>query len=290
MKSSGEKVFSISIYIFLILFVLFCFLPFWLVFINSFSDESDILTRGYQLWPLKFSFKAYEYLIQGKQLYKSLGVSIFVTLTGTALAIMITAPYAYTLAHRKVRYQNILAFMTYFTMIFGAGLIGFYLLVSRWLGLKDTIWAMIFPYMLNPFYTFILIAYYRQLPFEINEAAIVEGAGEISIFYKIIWPISLPVIATVALFYSLQYWNDWWLALLFIDKPNLHPLQMMLFRLISSLSVSQYISGGTGYREMVPSKGIQLATVCVTIGPIIFAYPYVQKHFIKGITLGAVKG
>lgn len=272
-------------------FALFCFIPFWIVFINSFADESLLQTEGYQLLPTKFSLHAYEFLLSSKQVFLSYGVTIIVTIAGTALGVLLTAAYAYTLSHRKVKYRNILSFLTFLTMLFGAGLVGFYMLIANWLHLKDSIWALILPYLLNPFYAFILVSYYRTLPYELNEAATVDGANDIYIFFRIIWPISLPVIATVSLFYALQYWNDWYLSLLFIDNYKMLPLQMMIRQLMSNLNVMAYVSGSqTQYNVVVPTYGMQLAIVCVTIGPIVLVYPFIQRFFIKGLTLGSVKG
>ncbi len=278
-------------YAVLIAFALFCFIPFWIVFINSFADESLLQTAGYQLLPDKFSLQAYEFLLSGKQVFRSYGITIIVTAVGTAMGVLVTAAYAYTLSHRRVKYRNILSFLTFLTMLFGAGLVGFYMLIANWLHLKDSIWALILPYLLNPFYAFILISFYRTLPYELNEAATVDGANDFSIFFRIIWPISLPAIATVSLFYALQYWNDWYLSLLFIDNYKMLPLQMMIRQLMSNLNVMAYVSGSqTQYNAVVPTYGMQLAIVCVTIGPIVFVYPFIQRVFIKGWTLGSVKG
>ncbi|WP_391571719.1 carbohydrate ABC transporter permease, partial [Cohnella sp.] len=199
-----ERLFLVLMYAVLIAFALFCFIPFWIVFINSFADESLLQTAGYQLLPDKFSLQAYEFLLSGKQVFRSYGITIMVTAVGTAMGVLVTAAYAYTLSHRRVKYRNILSFLTFLTMLFGAGLVGFYMLIANWLHLKDSIWALILPYLLNPFYAFILISFYRTLPYELNEAATVDGANDFSIFFRIIWPISLPAIATVSLFYALQ--------------------------------------------------------------------------------------
>lgn len=286
-----ERAFVVMMYTVLVIFALVCFLPFWLVIINSFATETSIQTQGYQFFPRGFSLSAYEYLFSGKQLFSSYKVTLFVTTVGTLLAVLITATYAYTLSHPRVKYRNILSFLTYFTMLFGAGLVGFYMLVANWLGLKDSIWALILPYLLNPFYAFILVSFFRTLPFEMNEAATVDGANDLVIFFRIIWPISTPIIATVSLFYALSYWNDWWLSLLFVDNYKLHPLQMMIRQLMSNLNAKAYVAGsGTNYNIVVPTFGMQLAIVCVTIGPILFVYPFIQKYFVKGITIGAIKG
>lgn len=289
-RTFSEKAFVLFLYAFCGAFALACFLPFWLVFINSFADESAIQRHGYQLIPHDFSLYAYQFLFKGSQVASSYAVSVTVTAAGTVLAVLITAMYAYVLAHPRVKYRNALSFMTYFTMIFGAGLVGFYILIANWLHLKDTLWALILPYLLNPFFAFIMVSFFRTLPYEINEAATVDGANDLSIFFRIILPISKPVVATVALFYALQYWNDFFLALMFIDNYKLHPLQMMIRQLISNINISAYVGGSTTYARPLPTYSVQLATVCVTIGPILFLYPFIQRFFVKGITIGALKG
>ncbi|MFC5406698.1 carbohydrate ABC transporter permease [Cohnella soli] len=289
-QSAGDRWFGVSVYLFIIMFALVCFIPFWMVFINSFAKESVLQTEGYKLWTTSVHLNAYQYVLAGKQVLKSYGVTLFVTIVGTVAAMLVTSTYAYVLSHRKVKYRNVLSFLTYFTMIFGAGLVGFYILMVSWLHLKDSIWAMILPYLLNPFYAFVLVAFFRNLPYEIYESATVDGVNDIRIFFRIMWPISTPALATVSLFYALQYWNDWWLSLLFIDNHDLHSLQMMIRQLMSSVSVSSYVGGGTQYTGQPPTEGVKLATVCLTIGPIVLLYPYVQKYFVKGLTIGSVKG
>lgn len=290
-KNSREIAFEASVYAFLALIAIGCILPFWLVVINSFASENNINVNGFQIIPHEFSSLAYELLFQGERLFRSYGVTLFVTIVGTTLAVLVSAAYAYVLAHPRIRLRRLLGFLTYFTMIFGAGLVGFYITVGRVLNLHDSIGALIFPYLLNPFYAFILISYFRTLPYELNEAATIDGANDITLFFRIIWPISLPVIATVALFYALAYWNDWYLALLFVDNPDLHPLQIMIRQLLSNINAQSYIGGNAlSYAVAMPSTGLQLATVCVTIGPIILLYPFLQKYYVKGITLGSVKG
>ncbi|RED64832.1 carbohydrate ABC transporter permease [Cohnella lupini] len=290
-KSLLERSFVIGIYAFVAIFALLCIIPFWLVVINSFATESSIKLNGMMLFPKEFTLYSYQFTLAGKQIMSSYLVTVIVTVAGTCLAILITSMYAYVLAHPKVKYRKILSFMTYFTMVFGAGLVGFYILVANTLGLKDTLWALILPYLLNPFFAFIMVSFFRTLPYEINEAATIDGANDLSIFFRIIIPISKPVIATVSLFYALQYWNDFYLALLFIDDYKLHPLQIMIRQIISNVNISAYVGGSnTNYSQAVPTYGVQLATVCLTIGPIIFLYPFIQKFFVKGITIGALKG
>jgi len=289
----GRKynIFTFLIYLVVTLIALFCFVPFYLVVVNSFASEVNILANGYQLVPEQFSLYSYEFLFEGKQVFNSYRVTITVTTVGTILATLISSMFAFAISSKKVKYRNILSFMTYFSMVFGAGIVGHYLLIANWLDLKDTIWALILPYMINPFFVFILVSFFRTVPTELSEAATVDGANDIIIFFRIVVPVSKPAIATVGLLYALQYWNDFWLALMYIDDYRLHPLQIMIRQLISNLRAASYIGNTqTAYQQIVPNYGVQLATVCLTIGPIIFLYPFLQRYFVAGLTVGSVKG
>ena len=279
------------LYAFVVIFALICFIPFWMVFINSFADEGILQTTGYQLWPATFSLDGYSFVLSGGQIWSSYGISLFVTSVGTALAVWITSSFAYLISHPRVKYRNLFSFLSYFTIIFGPGLVGFYILIANWLGLKDNTFALILPYVYNPFYALILVGFFRTVPNELYEAALIDGANDIHVFIKIILPLSKAVIATVALMFALQYWNDWWLALLFIDNHRLHPLQIMIRQLISNMNAQAYIQGSTtNYGIASPTMSVQLVIVCLTIGPIILIYPWIQKYFIKGVIIGGVKG
>lgn len=289
--NASDRIYRSIGLLFILLFTVAAFVPFWLVVINSFASEASMLRNGFRLWPEELSLESYQFLMAGRQLYNSYGVTLFVTVAGTFLATLVTSMFAYGVAHKSAKFGNALGLMAYISMIMGSGLVGFYILVSRWLGLKDSIWALILPYLCNPFFAFILVSSFRSLPFELNEAAYMDGANEIFIFFRIILPVSKPAIATILLFYSLQFWNDWWLALLFIDNYRLHPLQIMLRKIISEMNAASYIGqAASSYQIVIPSKTVRLATVCMTIGPIILVYPFIQKYFVKGITIGSVKG
>lgn len=288
--SSSDTILKAFIYISIVIVALLCFIPFWIVFINSFASEGAIMQNGFTLIPSEFSIDAYKFILRGAQVWRSYGITIFVTVVGTALAVMVSTMLAYLIASPKVKYRNVIGFMTYFTMIFGSGLVGFYIMIASWLNLKDNILAMILPYVVNPFYVFILVSFFRDLPQELSESAMIDGANDMITFFKIALPVSKPVIATVSLFYALVYWNDWWLALLFIDDYQKQPLQMMIRKLMANVNMAQYVGGTTNYGAVIPTMGIQLAIVCITIGPIILLYPFVQKYFVKGIMIGSVKG
>jgi putative aldouronate transport system permease protein len=286
-RDASQWAMSSVAYVFIGFFALLCFIPFWLVYIGSFTAEHQIV-KGFQMFPTEFSLDSYRFLFHGSQIYRSGFVSIFVTVTGTIGAVLLTSMFSYVIAHQKVKYRNVLSFYVYFTMLFAPGLVGYYLLISNWLDLRDSLLALILPHMFSAFNAFLMTSYFRTLPFELNEAATMDGAHELYIFYRIIWPISMPVIATITLFYALSYWNDWFNALMFIDNPQNHPLQMMLRRIISNSQNLDYLN--TNINIPVSSTGVQLSTVVITIGPIIFLYPFLQRYFIKGITIGAVKG
>ncbi|RAP78531.1 carbohydrate ABC transporter permease [Paenibacillus montanisoli] len=287
----SEKLFHLSMYVWVMLLSLICVIPFWLVVIGSFTAEGSLRSQGFSLFPQEISLNSYRFLLSGEQVFVSYKNTIIITVVGTFLSVLITSMMAYVMANRKIKYRGVLSFIVYFTMLFGPGLVGFYILVVNWLHLKDTLWAIILPGLFGPWNAFLMVSYFRTIPYEINEAATIDGASESYIFFRIYMPISKPVIATVGLFVSLRYWNEWFYAMLFVDKEELHPLQIMIRSLMSNIDVQRYVQGtDVNIVTNVPAMGVQLATVCVTIGPILLVYPYVQKYFVKGLTIGSIKG
>jgi len=240
------------------------------------------------LFPSELSLDGYRYVIQNGKIFNNYTVSITVTVTGTFLAVIITSMFGYGLAHPKVENRFILSFLTYIPMVLGSGLVGFYLLIVKYLKINETIWAMILPYIVNPFYVFIMISFYRDLPYELIEASYIDGATDITVFFRVAWPMSVIPTVTIMLFYALTYWNDWWLSMLFINKPGLQPLQLLIRNLTSFQQLQSTI--GMNNLGLAQPLTVQLVTVCITIGPILLVYPFIQKYFVKGVTLGAVKG
>lgn len=286
-RDTSQLAVSAAAYLLIGTFALICFIPFWLMYIGSFTAESQIV-KGFRMFPTEFTFDSYRFLFQGSQVYYSSFVSIFITVAGTVASVLMTSMFSYVAAHPKVKYRYVLSFYIYFTMLFPPGLVGYYLLISNWLNLRDSLLALLLPLLFSAFNAFLMTSYFRTLPFELNEAATVDGAHELYIFFRITWPISMPVIATIALFYTLSYWNDWFNALMFIDDPQNHPLQMMLRRIVSNSENLDYLNANINIP--VSATGVQLSTVVITIGPIIFLYPFLQRYFIKGMTIGAIKG
>jgi multiple sugar transport system permease protein/putative aldouronate transport system permease protein len=286
----GDRAFITFVFIFLISFVIICILPLWMVISASLTPELELRQFGFQLFPKEFTTFAYNFVFSGKQIVRSYVITLTVTGLGTLLAMAISTPLAYLMASKKARYSPAISFFVYFTMILGGSLVGFYILMARWLDLRNTIWAMILPYLINPFFAFILVAYFRTIPQEIIEAAIIDGANDLTIFWKVAVPLAKPALASVSLFYALRYWNDWWLSLLFIDDPKLYTLQVMIRQLQSQVNSALYMQGSNINAGPIPTLGVIMATVVLTIGPIVLLYPIVQRYFVKGMLIGAVKG
>ncbi len=281
--------FQVFSYVVVSIFALCCLLPFWLLISGSITNEGELIRDGYALWPHTFSLQAYQVIFSGdNQIVTSYGVSIFITVVGTALALLMTTALAYSIANRQNRFSRLLSFFVYFPMVFNGGLVPFYLLVTQGLQLSDNLLAVILPLLVNPFFVFIMVSFFRKIPGELLESARLDGASEARIFLSIVLPISTPILATIGLFYALVYWNDWFMALLFLSDQSQFPLQLLLQNLIANLDMSQSLQ----YNPIVqvPSYQIRMALTLLTIGPIIFVYPFVQRYFIRGLTLGSTKG
>ncbi|MDF2921669.1 MAG: sugar transporter permease [Paenibacillaceae bacterium] len=279
-------------YVCISVYAALCLLPMLLVLMISITDEDSILRNGYSLFPEKFSLYAYKVIFTGgSQVMQSYLISIFVTLTGTILAVLITAMAGYTLANKSVRYRNGLALYFFITMIFTAGIVPWYLM-NRSLGLTNNILALIIPSLLfSPFNLFLVRNFMGGVPDSLRESATIDGANDLAIAFRIYFPLSTPVLATIALFYGLDYWNNWWNAIMLIDDKSLYPLQFMLLRLKSEISMLNEMTMLAGADDVtLPSESVKMATAVVTIGPIIFFYPYLQKYFVKGLVIGSVKG
>jgi len=268
---------------------LFCLLPLWVVALGSITREDIIVREGYKLFTVHISFDAFKLLFTGERVYRSFLISVIVTLAGTLLSLMVTAMLAYSLSGKALKYRNHISFMVFFTMLFSGGIVPWYILVTQYLKMGNSVLAMIIPYLVNPWFMFMMRNFFSAVPVSIMESSKIDGANDIYILARIVLPLSLPALATIGLFYTLQYWNDWWLALMFIEDGRLYPLQMLLRALVSNLTAAAN-SLNSKISVRLPSYGVRMATTIVTIGPIIFVYPAVQKYFIKGLVVGAVKG
>lgn len=288
--SISEKMWKIVINSVFIMFSLAALIPFVLTLIVSFSSEKSVISKGYSFFPEGFSLDAYRYVFSSDVVFNAYGVSIFVTVVGTVLAVTLCSMCGFAISVPKVKHRNKIALFLYFPTVFSAGMVPWYILVTRYLGLKNSLLGLILPYLIGAFNIFLMRNYFKTIPSSLMESAEIDGANPFYMFFKIIFPLSAPILATIALFTSLGYWNDWYLALWLIDKKELYPLQYMLYRLYSLIQYMAQTGGQISGSQGIPSETIQVATMFVTIGPIILVYPFVQKFFIKGIMIGAVKG
>jgi putative aldouronate transport system permease protein len=263
--------------------------PLVMIFSASFTKESVLVNDGYHLIPPQFSLEAYRWLWHDPSiLLNAYGVSIVVTTIGTVGGVLIMAMLAYVLSRKDFRLRGFFTFFVFFTMLFNGGLVPYYINMSRVLHLKDTIWVLILPYLVTPFYVLLLRTYFSGLPRDLFDAARVDGAGEVRIFFQLVVPLSTPALATVGLFTMLQYWNDMYQALLFIENQRLYPLQFTLYRLLVNTQMLNDLAVQSG--QPVPHSSVTMAMAVIAIGPVILAFLLVQKYFVRGITLGSLKG
>lgn len=280
----------VFIYFFIGFFAILCVLPVLLVLSISLSSDAAIKQFGYQLIPLEFSLEAYAIIFSSNaELFRSYFISGSVTVLGTLLATSITAMAAFSLSNTDVKYRNKLAFYFFIPMVFNAGMVPWYLMCKQ-LSLVDNFFALLIPSLVfSPFNMFLCRNYMAEIPRDLSESAKLDGANEFTIAFKIIFPLSTPVIATVALFYGVAYWNDWFNAIMLVNNNELFPLQYMLYKIQSEIAALQRLSPGVPVKSL-PGESLKMATAIITIGPIILFYPFLQKYFVKGLVIGGVKG
>lgn len=290
-----KRIKSITVvsYVVVGVFALFCLFPFMMVISGSLTPEEDILKYGYKLFPTRVSLDAYRILLFDiARILDAYKVTIFVTVVGTIMSLLVNSLAGYVLS-RPVRYKKILLVFTIITMMFSGGMVPWYIVCVRYLHLKDTIWAMILPTVARAWYIFLLRNFFQGIPNELYESAKIDGASEFRIYAKIMVPLAKPAMATVTLFAALAYWNDWWAGLMLIDETSLQPLQLLLRTIVSNVAFLQSSPNAgmmSQVSSMIPVESVKMAITILTIGPIILLYPFVQKYFVKGVMVGAVKG
>jgi putative aldouronate transport system permease protein len=280
--------FTVVSYIGVGTFGLFALIPLWMIIAGSFTAESTLAKSGYSLFPEPFSLDAYASIFTGAAVFEGYAATLFITVIGTVLSLSATASLSWVIARRMPRISKPLAIFAYIPMLFTGGLVPLYLLVTQVLHLKNSWFSVILPHMMAPFLIFVAVSFFRQLPEEILDSAKVDGAGELRIFFQIVLPLSKPILAVIALFYAVSYWNEWFTAMLFISDPDKYPLQLMLQNLIANVTNAAELPGSSA--NVAPVYQLRLALTVVTIGPILLAYPFAQRYFVKGLTLGATKG
>lgn len=293
-QSKKEIIANKVITICFILLALFCVVPIIYILSASFSNEIQLTKEGYSLLPRGFSLKAYQYILESpKPIINAYGVTIFVTIAGTAVSLLVTTMLAYVIARKDFKLSRVFAFMIFFSMLFNGGLVPTYIMMTKYFHLKDTIWALILPYIILPWHVFLMKGFLADVPISLIEAAKIDGAGEIKSFFKIIVPISKPALATVGLFTAFTYWNDWYQSMLYIDSANINSLQFYLYRIMNNI---QYLSTSMQAGNIsidiakLPSETARMALCILAAGPMLVIFPFFQKYFVKGLTVGAVKG
>lgn len=278
-------------------YTLLCVLPFLLVIIVSFTDEKSLSLKGYSFIPSALSFAAYESLLANtNSILRVYSISIFVTVVGTILSVLIMAMYAYPISRSSFRYRNQFTFFIFFTMLFGGGLVPWYIICTQVLHLKNTVWALIVPYLFSPFFVIIMKTFFKTTIHEsIIESAKLDGASEIRIFKAIVMPLSLPVLASIGLFASINYWNDWWLSTILQSNDKWINLQYAMYRVLLNATYLAQLGGAGGGNTQselakMPTETIRMAMCAFAMGPIILAYPFFQRYFVTGLTIGSIKG
>lgn len=294
-KLTDEKKFTMVGTTILFIMATMTLLPILLIVIASFTKEQSLLSNGYSFFPEEWSMDAYMYMIkQGKTIFRAYGITTLVTLIGTLLSVLFTTMLAYPMSRKNFKYRNILSFFVFFTMLFNGGIVASYIMWSNLFQIKDTLWALILPnYLVTAFNVFLVRNYYaNNIPDALIESAQIDGASELTIFGKIILPLSIPTVATISLFTALIYWNDWVNGLYYIRDSKFYGIQNLLIKIMNNIEFLKSGAAnllGTGNLNL-PGTSVRMAMAVIGILPILIFYPFVQKYFIKGVVVGAVKG
>lgn len=280
-----------------VLFIVLCVLfivPFVLVIAISFSNEQDIIMEGYSFIPKHFDLSAYEYVFQNPtSVLNAYKVTIFNTVVATIFGVFIMSMVAYPLSKKRLKGRVGINFFIFFTMLFNGGMVPTYIVITQYLHLDNTIWVYILPYLVNAWHIFLLRSFFATLPEAVFESALIDGASEFRIFLSFVLPLSKPGLATVALFCALERWNDWMTSMLYVSDESLITLQYMLQRILINIQFLQEHSNSTAAASLVsevPSETVRMALAVVAAGPMLLIFPFFQKYFVKGLTIGAVKG
>ena len=292
-KDTSQIVINVVTYILVTLFCLMCILPFWMIIASSFSTEEGIRRTGFTLWPSDVSTYSYELLFRSPdQMIGAYVVTICLTALGTLIGLFLVAMTGYALQRKDFPYRNGIMFYIYFTSLFSAGLVPFYLLIVQILNLRDSYFAILLPLLMSPWLIVLMKNFVKAIPHEITESGKIDGAGDFKIFYALILPNLKPALATIGLFLALSYWNEWYYSSLFLTtKVEYRPLQYHLYNVINKVaSLKNSVAGSNVVITDLPGETLKMATAVVATGPIILLYPFVQKYFVAGLTVGAVKG
>lgn len=282
-----------------LVFILLCaavIVPFLMLVSVSFSSEKSVMEYGYGLIPKEFSLDAYKFVFKNpKSILDAYKVTAIFSLSKMVLAVVFMSMIAYPLSRRTLKGRSAISFYLYFTMLFGGGLVPTYILITQYLHLGDTIWVYIIPTLINPWHIFMMRTFFQDLPEEMIESAVIDGAGEYTIYAKFVMPLSKPVLASIGLMTFLGMWNDWYTSMLYINNTELQSLQYLLQKIMLNLKLLQESSMNMGVSSVtslqdIPSETVRMAMAIVVAGPALVVFPFFQKYFVRGLTVGSVKG
>jgi putative aldouronate transport system permease protein len=285
-KSLGNRIFNYVNGGILSLIALACLIPFLNVIASSFATTQEVIEKDFILFPTTFSLSAYEYIFSTPTIFKSMTVSIIVTVIGTFVSMVLTAFMAYSLSRKYLYGRKLINFLVVFTMLFSGGMIPTYLVVKN-LGLIDSYWALVLPIAINAFNLIIMRNFFSAIPDSLEESAKVDGCNDIKIFFKIMLPLSLPSIATISLFYAVAYWNQYTNAILYLNDSTKWPIQVLLRQIVIVSSGMQADSASVDV--LPPAQTIKMAVITVATVPMLIVYPFLQKYFVQGALVGSVK-
>lgn len=280
--------------LFFILASFVCILPIIIIISSSLSTENDIIKYGYPIIPRNITDVAYKVIFMNpKQIIDAYAVTISVTLIGTIIGLWLVTSLSFVIVRKDFMYRKQLSFLVFFTMLFNGGLVPNYILISQWLHMKDTIFALFVPYLVSAWYVLLMKSFLQNIPESLFESAKLDGAGELRIFVNIIIPLSKPAIATIGIFMVLQYWNDWWLCLLYINESKLYNLQYLLMRIVNQIDFMTQFFARMPFLTTnmdLPNTSARFAMCLLAAGPMLFVFMFFQKYFVKGLTVGSIKG
>jgi len=288
----SDKLLSWLAYLFMGLFSIAAIIPFMTIVSTSLTDEQYIRAHGFDIFPHAITLDAYKYVLgRGSSIIGAYQVTLFVTFVGTAFSLLLTTMMGFALSRREWRMSVPISFFVYFTMLFNGGIVPWYIVTTKYLHLYDSLAALILPYAINAFNLIVLRSFFSTIDNAIFEAARIDGANDLKLLFNIALPLAMPGLATIGLFYSISYWNDWWLSLMLISDRELYPLQLLIRAITSNISYATSSGANASIAAAsIPKEGVKMATTVLTIGPIILLYPLLQRYFVKGLTIGSVKG
>ena len=292
-KDSSQIIINIITYILVTIFCIMCILPFWMIIASSFATEDSIRRSGFTLWPTESTTFSYELLFRSPdQMIGAYLVTIGLTAVGTLIGLFLVAMTGYALQRKDFPYRNKIMFYIYFTSLFSAGLVPFYLLIVQYLNLRDSYFAILLPLLMSPWLIVLMKNFVKAIPHEITESGKIDGAGDMTVFVYLILPMIKPALATIGLFLALGYWNEWYQSSLFLTaRVTVKPLQYTLYEIVNKLdALRNSVAGQYITLTDIPEQSVKMANAVLATGPIVLLYPFVQKYFIGGITVGAVKG